>query len=164
MLLAVLLLATCFATGARAASAAEPLVGRKTPEFTRRDFSGAKIDLAGFRGKVVLLDFWATWCASCQMEMPTFVQWQRQYGPRGLQVIGISMDDDPASARKITTRFHLNYPVAMGDDKLGELYGGVLGLPLTYLIDREGIVRAKFQGEPDLKTIGKQIEALLAEP
>lgn len=164
-MLAGLLLAACVAaSGAHAAFAADSLVGKTAPEFTRQDFSSARIDLAGLRGKVVLLDFWATWCASCQVEMPTFVQWQRQYGPRGLQVIGISMDDDPALARRLSVKLGLNYPVSMGDEKLGQLYGGVLGLPLTYLIDRKGIVRAKFQGETDLKTIEKQIQALLAEP
>ncbi len=155
-----MLLAACFAANAQTAS----LVGKKAPEFTRKDFSGAIFDLVSFRGKVVLLDFWATWCASCQVEMPAFVQWQRQYGPRGLQVIGISMDDDTASAHRLSAKLRLNYPVAMGDEKLGQLYGGVLGLPLTYLIDRKGIVRAKFQGETALKTIEKQIKALLAEP
>jgi peroxiredoxin len=155
------MLAACFAA---ATAQTESLVGKQAPEFTRRDFSGARIDLAGFRGKVVLLDFWATWCASCQVEMPAFVLWQRQYGTRGLQVIGISMDDDPASARRLSAKLQLNYPTAMGDEKLGELYGGVLGLPLTYLIDRKGIIRAKFQGETDLKIIEKQLKALLAEP
>ena len=163
-LLGVLLLAVCFAAGAQTATPAEPLVGKKAPEFTRRDLSGARVDLVSFRGKVVLLDFWATWCASCQVEMPVFVQWQREYGPRGLKVIGISMDDDPALARRMKAKLRLNYPVAMGDEKLGELYGGVLGLPLTYLIDRKGKVRAKFQGETDLKVIEKQINTLLAEP
>jgi peroxiredoxin len=95
--------------------------------------------------------------------MPVFVQWQQQYGPHGLQVIGISMDDDPASARKLSAKLRLNYPVAMGDEKLGQLYGGVLGLPLAYLIDRNGKVRAIFQGETDLKIIEKQLKALLAE-
>jgi thiol-disulfide isomerase/thioredoxin len=159
-----LLLATCFfALGAHTTFAAESLLNKNAPEFSRTAFNGARIDLAGFRGKVVLLDFWATWCASCQVEMPVFVQWQQQYGPHGLQVIGISMDDDPASARKLSAKLRLNYPVAMGDEKLGQLYGGVLGLPLAYLIDRNGKVRAIFQGETDLKTIEKQLKALLAE-
>jgi thiol-disulfide isomerase/thioredoxin len=113
---------------------------------------------------VVLLDFWATWCASCLVEMPRFVQWQQQYGPQGFQVIGISMDDDPALARKLSAKLRLNYPVAMGDDKLGELYGGVLGLPLTYLIDRDGKVRAQFQGETNLKTMEMQLKGLLVQP
>ena len=160
ILMAALLLSACFAANAQTVS----LVGKKAPQFTRTDFNGARIDLTSFRGKVVLLDFWATWCASCQVEMPSFVQWQREYGPQGLQVIGISMDDDPAAAHRLAVKLHLNYPVAMGDEKLGQLYGGVLGLPLTYLVDRNGKVRARFQGETNLKIIEKQLKTLLAEP
>jgi cytochrome c biogenesis protein CcmG/thiol:disulfide interchange protein DsbE len=93
--------------------------------------------------------------------MPRFVAWQNQYGTRGLQIIGISMDDDPALARKIFYKLNLNYPVAMGDEQLGKLYGGVLGLPLTYLIDSKGKVQAQFQGETDLKLIEEQFKPLL---
>lgn len=163
-LMASLLLGAWFAAGSRTACAAESLLNKKAPEFTRRDLNGGNLDLATFRGKVVLLNFWATWCAPCQVEMPRFVQWQRQYGPQGFQVIGISMDDDPALARKLSVKLKLNYPVAMGDEKLGELYGGVLGLPLTYLIDRNGEIRAQFQGETGLKTIEKRLKALLSKP
>ena len=81
--------------------------------------------------------------------MPSFVAWQRKYGQRGLQVIGISMDDDPALVRQAYRKLKLNYPVAMGDVKLGDLYGGVLGLPITFLIDRHGVIRAEFQGETE---------------
>ena len=81
--------------------------------------------------------------------MPSFVTWQRKYGSQGLQIIGISMDDDPALVRSLVGKLKLNYPVAMGDVKLGNLYGGVLGLPVTYLIDRHGIIQAEFQGEAD---------------
>ncbi|MFZ1083854.1 MAG: TlpA disulfide reductase family protein [Terracidiphilus sp.] len=137
------------------------LLHKEAPEFTRTDLDNRKLDLRAYRGKVVLLDFWATWCASCQLEMPDFVAWQTQYGPRGLQIIGISMDDDPALARKLYKKMKLNYPVAMGDEKLGKLYGGVLGLPLTYLIDAEGTVLAEFRGETDVKLIEKQFKPLL---
>jgi peroxiredoxin len=133
------------------------------PEFTLHDLSGASIDLASLRGKVVLLNFWATWCGPCEVEMPIFADWQRQYGPQGFQVIGISMDDDPALARKLVQKLKLNYPVAMGDEKLGELYGGVLGLPLSFLIDRNGIVREKFQGEIEPKTIESRLKVLLSQ-
>ena len=164
LLTAGLLLGACFAAGAPTAFAAESLLNKKAPEFTRKDLNGVNLDLAGFRGKVVLLDFWASWCAPCLVEMPRFAQWQRRYGPQGLQVIGISMDDDPALARKLYARLKLNYPVAMGDEELGHLYGGVLGLPLTFLIDRNGEVRAQFRGEPDLKAIEARLKALLSEP
>lgn len=121
------------------------------------------MDLRRLRGKVVLLNFWATWCAPCLTEMPVFSAWQRRYGPQGLQVVGISMDDSEVPVRKVVLRLKLDYPVAMGDVKLGELYGGVLGLPLTYLIDRHGIVRADFQGTADLKQIEARAKRLLEQ-
>jgi cytochrome c biogenesis protein CcmG, thiol:disulfide interchange protein DsbE len=144
------------------ASARVSLVNQKAPAFARRDLNGRDLSLPSFRGKVVLLNFWATWCAPCQLEMPVFAAWQKQYGPLGLQIVGISMDDDPAPAREIVSRMKLNYPVAMGDAALGERYGGVLGLPLTYLIDRNGIVRARFQGETDMNSIVKTLKMILA--
>lgn len=131
------------------------------PEFVRRDLTGHNLDLARLHGKVVLLNFWATWCAPCQVEMPMFARWQEQYGPQQLTVIGISMDDDSELVRRMVHAQRIDYPVAMGDAKLGQRYGGVLGLPLTFLIDRKGIVRAKFQGETDLGKIEASLRSLL---
>ena len=154
----------CFAvSGLGTVFAADSLVDKKAPEFTRRTLTGKKVDLARLRGKVVLLNFWATWCAPCQVEMPVFVEWQRTYGEQGLQVIGISMDDEAGPARRLYKRLNLNYPVAMGDEELGMLYGGVLGLPMTYLIDRDGVVRAQYQGETDLKAMEMQVKEMLAK-
>ena len=152
------------ASAARPALAADTLVNKKAPEFVRTTLDHRKLDLNAYRGKVVLLNFWATWCAPCQLEMPRFVAWQNQYGPRGLQIIGISMDDDPALVRSLYSKLHLNYPVAMGDAPLGELYGGVLGLPVTYLIDRNGEVRAKFEGQTDLGKLEQQLQSLVSHP
>jgi peroxiredoxin len=163
LLAAGLLLCLCFAAGRRICFAAEPLVDQQAPEFARAALMGGHVDLASFRGKVVLLNYWASWCAPCLVEMPVFVKWQREFGPRRLQVVGVSMDDDPALARRIAIQLKLNYPVAIGDEKLGELYGGVLGLPLSFLIDKKGRVRARFQGETDPKTIEKKWKELLAE-
>ncbi len=163
-LLAGVVAALLAASAAGAAFAADNLLNRKAPEFAIRDLDGRMVNLAAFRGKVVLLNFWATWCAPCQVEMPVFAAWQRQYAPRGFQVIGISMDDDPAPARHLVERLKLNYPVAMGDERLGTRYGGVLGLPLTFLIDRHGVVRARFQGETDVKVIEIRVRTLLAQP
>jgi len=137
------------------------LVHKPAPQFVLTDLDQRKLDLNAYRGKLVLLNFWATWCAPCQLEMPRFVAWQNQYGPRGLQIIGISMDDDPALARKFRDKLQLNYPIAMGDEKLGELYGGIFGLPLTYLIDGDGVVQAQFSGETDLNTVEEKIKSLL---
>lgn len=146
------------------ASAAHPLLHQPAPTFSRTDLDHKTLDLKSYRGKVVLLNFWATWCAPCQLEIPHFVAWQKQYGPRGLQIIGISMDDDPALVRTLYQKLHLNYPVAMGDAPLGKLYGGVLGLPVTFLIDRNGQVQAQFQDETNLGTIESAFQALLNQP
>jgi len=157
-----LLLCLCVGVStAQAPVAATSLLHKKAPEFVRTDLHHRKLDLRTYRGKVVLLDFWATWCASCQLEMPRFVAWQTQYGSRGLQIIGISMDDDPELARKMYEKQGLNYPVAMGDEKLGRLYGGVLGLPFAFLIDSQGKVQAIFRSETDLNLIEEKFKPLL---
>ncbi len=144
-----------------AARSGNSLINKPAPDFTLSSFNGQPLTLAQFRGKVVLLNFWATWCAPCQVEMPVFANWQSQYGAEGLQVIGISMDDDPTVARRAVARLKLDYPSAMGNARLAMRYGGVLGLPLTFLIDRNGIVRARFQGETDQKLIEQEIKLLL---
>ena len=161
LVLAFLLLSVI--PGLAAGPVTRSLLNKRAPEFTRTAFDGTKIDLRSLRGKVVLLNFWATWCAPCQAEMPVFAQWQQRYGSNGLQVIGISMDDNAAPARRLALRLKLNYPVAMGDARLGELYGGVLGLPMTYLIDKHGFARAQFQGEASKSAIEKRLREMLAE-
>lgn len=153
-----------FVNAAPPALAADTLVNKKAPEFVRTSLDHHQLDLHAYRGKVVLLNFWATWCAPCQLEIPHFVAWQNQYGPRGLQIIGISLDDDPALVRSLDHKLHLNYPVVMGDAALGELYGGVLGLPMTFLIDRNGEVRAKFEGQTDLGKMQLQLQSILGHP
>ncbi len=140
----------------------DPLLQKPAPLFVRRDLKRNQLDLAALHGKVILLTFWATWCAPCQLEMPYFVQWQSKYAPQGFQIVGVSMDDDAAPVRAIVARKHLNYPIIMGDEKLGMLYGGILGLPVTYLIDRDGVIRAGFQGETDPQVLEKAVLKLLA--
>lgn len=162
LILAAALLGMCFGPfRAETAFAAESLLHKQAPEIVRLDLNHKKLDLNSYRGEVVLLNFWATWCAPCRLEMPRFVAWQSRYGPRGLQVIGISMDDDPALARKLCARLRVNYPVAMGDETIGEAYGGILGLPVTYLIDANGEIRAEYRGEKDLNAIERRMEMLL---
>jgi thiol-disulfide isomerase/thioredoxin len=146
---------------ASASFAATSLLHKAAPEFVRTDLNHRRLDLRAYRGKVVLLNFWATWCAPCQLEMPRFVAWQNQYGPHGLQIIGVSMDDDSAAASSLVKKLKLNYPVVMGNEKLGQLYGGVMGLPITFLIDSQGKVQAQYQGETDLNSIEEQFKPLL---
>ncbi len=134
---------------------------QNAPDFTRTDLAGESIALRAYRGKLVLLNFWATWCGPCLSEIPRFAAWQRRYGAAGLQILGVSMDDDPAPVRVAYQKFRLSYPVVMGDAQLGELFGGVLGLPFSYLIDPRGHIVDRFEGEPDLKRMELRIQALL---
>ncbi len=135
-------------------------VGHAAPNFSRSDLSHRKIVLSSYRGKIVLLNFWATWCEPCLIEMPTFVEWQKRYGPGDFQVIGISMDDATPEVIATVSRLKLNYPVVMGDEYLGADYGGVLGLPVTFLIDRAGKIQARYQGD-SLTRINSEIQRLL---
>ena len=138
------------------------LVHKIAPQFVRNDLRGRQIDLKSYRGKVVLLNFWATWCAPCQVELPRFEAWQKKYGAEGLQVLTISMDDGDAAVRRTVRRLHLDVPVVMGDAGIGEAYGGVLGLPVTFLIGRDGVVAAKVKGETDLDALELRVRELLA--
>lgn len=139
-------------------------VGEIAPDFTRTDFANLQLTLSDHRGKVVLLNFWATWCPPCREEMPLFSSWQRELKGKGLQVIGVSMDDDAASVKEFLALHPVAYPVVMGDVKLAETYGGVLGLPLSYLIDGQGRIVARYQGETDLAKVKARIKDLLAQP
>jgi thiol-disulfide isomerase/thioredoxin len=131
------------------------------PDFALPQPDGPDLRLSSYRGKVVLLDFWATWCDPCREEIPHLVELQQRYGDRGLQIIGISMDDSIDPVRPFYQRFHMNYPVVMGTAKTGELYGGVLGLPITFLIDRDGRICAKHIGATDAAIFEKEIKSLL---
>jgi cytochrome c biogenesis protein CcmG/thiol:disulfide interchange protein DsbE len=137
-------------------------IGDVAPELMRTDLAGKAFALSGLRGKVVLLNFWATWCAPCREEMPVFSSWQHTYGARGLGVVGVSMDDDIESVKQVLAQRPVAYPVVMGDAQTGERFGGVLGLPLSYLLDAQGRVVARYQGEASIAAMERQIKALLA--
>jgi len=138
-----------------------PFKNALAPDFTLPGLDGQHLQLSAYRGKIVLLDFWATWCAPCREETPHLVELQQKYGAQGLQVIGISMDDSPDPARAFYQQFHMNYPVVMGSAETGELYGGVLGLPIAFLINRDGRVYSKHIGATDPAVFEKDIMSLL---
>jgi peroxiredoxin len=139
------------------ASAPHPLA----PEFSLPGLTGETIRLSDYRGTVVLLDFWATWCEPCREEIPGFVELQDKYRGQGLQIIGVSMDDGLEPVRDFRRHFQMNYPVAVGNAKIGELYGGVLGLPIAFLIGRDGRIYAKHIGAVDIPVLEKEITSLL---
>src|SRR5262249_47761976 len=112
---------------------------------------GKPVKLSDFRGKAVLLNFWATWCEPCKLEMPWFVELQKQYGPQGLQILGVAMDDaDPQDIAKFANELHIDYPILVGKeserDAVGTSYGGVQFLPETFFISRDGMVLDKMFG------------------
>jgi len=165
LLLAALLLACFAASGVRSASAAESLVGMKAPEFTRTDFNGARIDLASFRGKVVLLDFWATWCDPCRYEIPWFMDMERKQKDRGFAVLGVSMDDDGWEVVKpFIAQLGVNYRILVGTDETAQLYGGIDALPTTFLIDREGKIAFVHVGLGNRRDFEDVVEQLLQVP
>jgi cytochrome c biogenesis protein CcmG/thiol:disulfide interchange protein DsbE len=133
------------------------------PDFSLTDISGRKVSLSDYRGKVVILDFWATWCGPCRIEIPGFIALQNRYGSQGLAVIGVSMDDGPQPVVEFYRQFRMNYPVVMGSDKLGELYGGIIGLPTTFVIGRDGRIYAKHEGATDIAVFQDEVKQLLAE-
>ena len=134
---------------------------RPAPDFTLPLIDGGQLRLSSYRGKVVLLDFWATWCVPCREETPHFVELQQKYGGQGLQIIGVSMDDSSDPVHTFYQQFHMNYPVVMGTADVGGAYGGVLGLPIAFLIDREGRIYAKHIGATDAAVFDKDITTLL---
>jgi cytochrome c biogenesis protein CcmG, thiol:disulfide interchange protein DsbE len=141
-----------------------PAHGVNSPaaDFSVQDINGQPLNLASYHGKVVLLNFWATWCTPCRGEIPNFVDFQNKYGPRGFTNIGISMDDDAKPVAAFYQQFKMNYPVAMGTEKLAQSYGGVLGLPVSFLIDRNGKIAAKYVGAAQIPVVEQEIQTLLA--
>ena len=135
---------------------------KPAPEFALKDSSGAMVKLSDFRGKVVLLNFWATWCAPCKVEIPWFIGFEREYKDRNFEVLGISMDDDGWKAvGPYITRSKINYRVLIGGEDLGTLYGGVRALPTTFMIDREGRIARTHVGLAARSTYQHEILGLL---
>jgi peroxiredoxin len=139
--------------------------GYKTaPDFSRLDAAGHKVRLSKYRGKVVLLDFWATWCGGCKQEMPWFVEFADKYKKDGLAVLGVAMDDEGWRILKpfLAEKMKLNYPVVVGDDALAKQFGEISTLPLTLLIDREGRIAHSHAGVVDKAEFEGEIQELLA--
>jgi thiol-disulfide isomerase/thioredoxin len=142
--------------------ASQPKAGTElAPDFMLKTIDGTSLRLSDYRGKVVLLDFWATWCAPCQEEIPHFVEWQARYGNQGLQVIGVSMDDDYRPVEKVTRELSMNYPVVIGTQELASRYGGILGLPANIVIGRDRTIVSKHLGLEDLSLLELELKAQL---
>ena len=146
------------------ASAPDKLKGQPAPEFELASLDGKTVHLADYRGKAVLLNFWATWCEPCKIEMPWFVDLQNKYGSEGLQVVGIAMDDaNQQDITKFAKDMGVNYPILLGKEAVGEAYGGIPFLPSTFYIGRDGKVVDKVFGLKSKSEIEDDIKKALAE-
>jgi peroxiredoxin len=135
---------------------------KPAPDFELKDGSGAAVKLADYRGKVVLLNFWATWCGPCKIEIPWFMEFQQQYKDKGFEVLGVAMDDDGWTAVKPYVSEHkMNYRVVLGTDSVATAYGGIDSLPTTFVIDQQGRITASHIGLVNKDEYVKEIQQLL---
>ena len=138
-------------------------IGSQAAEFELADISGKKVRLSDFKGKVVVLDFWATWCGPCRVEIPDFVKLQSKYKDKGLEIVGLSLDADGASAVGPFLKEHqVNYTMLLANDDTAKSFGGILGIPTTFIIDRQGRIVQKYIGVMPAKTFEEAIQPLLA--
>lgn len=147
-----------------------PLLNEQAPNFTLTSIDGKKISLANYRGKAVIVDFWATWCGPCRMEIPWFISLNKQYANKGLAVVGIATDavDDgnPQQATKtiqnFATKMQMNYPVLLATNAVQQAYGGIDSLPTTFYINRKGVVVASTVGVPPHDVVVANIQKALS--
>jgi len=135
---------------------------KNAPDFSLKDADGKTVRLSDYKGKVVLLDFWATWCGPCKIEIPWLKDFQRKYKDKGFAVIGISMDEEGWQVVKpFVSEAGINYRIVIGDDSTAQLYGGVDALPTAFVIDREGRIAAVHVGLTSKSEIQNGIEEIL---
>lgn len=165
-LLLLLILVTCTWAGGRSQpkrSFAAGEIGSRLPAFSARDFDGHTVSSVNLRGKVVLIDFWATWCEPCKREMPGYQKLLDRYGSRGFAVIGFkaNMMADTVSPRRFARAIGIHYPLIVANDGLMRKFGGLQGLPTTLIYDRDGMLRQKIIGFEYTEAIESDIKPLL---
>ena len=141
------------------------LRGKRAPEFSLRTVEGKKLSLSDYKGKAVLINFWATWCAPCKIEMPWLVALRSQYAPQGFEILGVSEDDadtPKAKLAKFGQEQGLNYPLLVGDDAVSRKYGGVEFLPTSYFVGRDGKIVEETAGLVSKDQVEADIKKALA--
>lgn len=131
--------------------------------FSFKDTSGKNVSLSNFKGKVILLDFWATWCVPCKQEIPGFIELQKKFGDRGLQIVGMSVDDPLTTAKTYASAMKMNYPVllAEGKEDILKAYDPIPSIPVSIIIDRQGRIVARHIGIASMDVFEKEIVPLL---
>ena len=131
--------------------------------FTVKDLNNKDVPLASYKGKVILLNFWATWCGPCKAEIPGFVELQEKYGKDGLVVVGYSVDDDEPKARAFANEYKINYPIllGLGREDVQDAFGPIWGIPASFIISKDGRVCKKHLGIAPKTQFEKEIKALL---
>ncbi len=165
-LAAAIAFTACSSSNSSVRAAVKPESERKkAPDFALKDADGKPVKLSDYRGKVVLLNFWATWCGPCKIEIPWFMEFEQTYKDKGFAVLGVAMDEEGWEAVKpyITSR-KVNYRVLLGDEVVGNLYGGIESLPTTFLVDRTGKVASVHIGLVGKHDYSTEIEHLLGGP
>lgn len=139
-----------------------PAAYASAPSWELTDLEGQTVTSSDFDGKVVLVDFWATWCPPCRKGIPEFVELQEEYGDDGLVIVGISLDRQGASVVKpFADKMNINYPLVMGNQEVVQAFGGIEGIPTAFLINREGEIVDKHVGYTPKSVLKKQIKPLL---
>jgi thiol-disulfide isomerase/thioredoxin len=157
--------ATNAASGAQADGAADDgdMTGKPAPlQFTLKDMNGADVKLASFKGRVILLNFWATWCGPCRAEIPSLVELQQQYG-KDIVILGVSVDDPVEKLKPYATNMKMNYPVLVGNGRedFQDAYGPLWGIPVSVFIDKDGNIAKRHSGIASKAQFEQQIKALL---
>jgi peroxiredoxin len=136
---------------------------RANLDFTLKDINGANVKLADYRGKVVLLNFWATWCAPCKLEIPEFVEAYERYRDKGFVILGVLSEDDPTPAdlRTFMTKFKMNYPVFREHQEFAAANGELIALPTSFVIDRQGSICTRLTGIMSKEMLEREIKGLL---
>jgi thiol-disulfide isomerase/thioredoxin len=155
----------CLTAAALLAAISPPIYATENhppaPAIYVADISGHRFDLSSYRGKVVVLNFWVTWCEPCRAEIPELIELHNRFRDRGLAIIGIALEDDLASVQNASKQLNVNYPVALGDKRMSAVFGGV-GFPTTFVIGRDGRIYSKHMGATNLKVLQDEVEQLLA--